>query len=80
MVNHVHLSTSFLDTQSDHVTQVIRRNQNVTTRDRLADLFDIVDGWQFSWAINVDDLFVGLEHFIHYGWCRGDEVEIVFAL
>lgn len=43
------------------------------------DFFDIVDGWQFSWVINVDDFFVGFEYFIYYGWCCGDEVEIVFV-
>ncbi|MND80258.1 hypothetical protein D3C80_720260 [compost metagenome] len=80
MINHVGLHAAFFDTQRDDVTQEFLRHQHVTLGDRLTQLFDIVQRRQLGRAINVNRLFAGSFHFIHYRRCGGDQLQIVFTL
>ncbi len=80
MIAHIDLSTTFLNTERNDVTQIFLRYQNMRFHDRLADLINIIGRRQITGVVDHNRFAVLFQHLIDYRRCRGDQVQIIFAL
>ena len=80
VVNHVGLHATLLNTQGDHVTEELLRQQHVTLCDWLAQFLNIIQRRELGRAVDVDHLFRCGFYFVDNRRGGGDQIQIVFTL